>query len=152
MLEWPNLNLAQAELLENSEEVSNPAKLSDVDSSPQPDALGSEQWRVLESLEDSEEVTLFAKSGNHQEECWERSALEEESLSSEDIRIDKELGARSSEEETKDGLDALEEDQLLELLEDLEKEIDNALLIKEEEQDSLDASSEEDLIWEVLEW
>ena len=152
VLEWPNLNLDQEELLENSEEASKLAKLSDVVSSPSPSALGSEQWRMLESLEDLEEVTLCAKSGNLQEECWERSALEEESQSSEDGRIDKVLTAEPSEEATKDGLDALEEVQLQESSEDSEEAENNALLTKEEEQDSLDASSEEDLTWEVLEW
>jgi len=56
------------------------------------------------------------------------------------------LSAEPSEEATKDGQDALEEAQLLESLEDSEEVEDNVLLIKEEEQDSLDASSKEDLI------
>lgn len=151
VLEWPNLNLEEVEFLENSEEASNLARLSDVVSSPSPNVLGSEQWRMLESLEYLEEVTLRAKSINHQEEWWERSALEEEPQSSEDGRINMVLSAEPSEKATKDGLDAKEEVQLLESLEDSEEATVNALLIKEEEQDSLDASSEEDLTWEVLE-
>lgn len=43
------------------------------------------------------------------------------------------LSAEPSEEATKDGLDALEEVQLLESLEDSEEAEVNALLIKEEE-------------------
>ena len=151
VLEWPNLNLEVVESLENSEEASKLARLLDVVSSPIPDALGSEQWRMLESLEDLEEVTLSAKSGDHQEEWWERYALEEESLWSEDGRIEKELSAKPSEKATRDGQDAQEEVQLLESLKDLEEAENHALLIREEEQDSLDASSEEDLTWEVLE-
>ena len=151
VLEWPDPSLEAVESLENSEEASKHARLLDVDSSPIPDALGSEQWRMLELLEDLEEVTPSAKSGDHQEECWERYAQEEESLSSEDGRIKEELTAEPSEKATRDGLDAQEEVQLLELSEDLEEEENHALLIKEEEQDSLDASSEEDLTWEVLE-